>query len=330
MSEVKQTKDYCMRGTSVDGSVKLWIANTTELCEEARKNHDAWSVAAAALGRLLTAGAFFGLGLKGEDTITLRVDGDGPLGSLVVVGNAQGQVRGYVSNPHVDIPRKEDGKLDVGTAVGAGTLSVIKDMGLGEPYCGNVPLVSGEIGDDIARYLLDSEQVASAVGLGVLVNPDGSIQAAGGFLVQLLPGADDKVISQLELNIANLIPVSQMIENGLTAEEMANEVMLGIPWQELERAALTYQCNCSREKISAALMSLGHHEIKAMIEDTGEAEIVCRFCGKKHFFDKTALEGILEEIDAKRFQEFAKSLSNQVELNTQQTTDVEVEHRAGE
>ncbi len=205
-------EDLCLRGVSEDGSVKLWLAQTTNLCEEGRRRHDAWSVGAAALGRLLTAGVFFGLNLKGEgDSVTLRVNGDGPLGSLAVVAEPDGAVRGFVANPQVDIDRRPDGKLDVGTAVGSGTLTVIKDMGFGQPYTGTVNLVTGEIGDDVAQYYLESEQTPAAVGLGVRIAPAGTVEAAGGFLLQVLPHADEQVIKQLELNLANLVPVSQMV-----------------------------------------------------------------------------------------------------------------------
>lgn len=307
-------KDFCMRAISMDGSVKLWIAKTTDLCEEARKNHDCWSVAAAALGRLLTAAAFFGQNLKGDDDVTLKIDGDGPLGTLVAVANAKGELRGYVANPQVDIPRKSAGKLDVGAAVGNGTLSVIKDMGFGDPYVGTVPLATGEIGDDISRYFVDSEQIPTATGVGVKVAPDGSVEAAGGFLLQLLPNADESVVNQLELNIANLVPVSTMIADGWTAEEIANDIMLGVPYKMLETNSLVYKCNCSHEKISAAIMSLGYKEVKAILEEQGEAEVICRFCGKKHHFDKSELQNILAELDKQRFKNFAESLMNQVNL----------------
>ena len=309
-----ENKDYCMRAISEDGSVKLWIARTTNLCEEARKNHDCWSVAAAALGRLLTAAAFFGQNLKGDDDVTIKVDGDGPLGSLVAIANAKGELRGYVANPQVDIPRKNQGKLDVGSAVGKGYLSVIKDMGLGEPYVGTVPLVTGEIGDDISRYLLDSEQIPSATGVGVKVAPDGAVIAAGGFLMQVLPNAAEKTIQQLELNIANLVPVSTMIADGWTAEEIANDIMLGVPYKTLETKELTYKCNCSHEKISAAIMSLGYKEVKAILEEQGEAEVVCRFCGKKHYFGKDELKAIVDELDKERFKQFVQNLNTQVDL----------------
>lgn len=313
---MENSKDFCMRAISMDGSVKLWVAKTTNLCEEARKNHDCWSVAAAALGRLLTAAAFFGQNLKGDDDVTLKIDGDGPLGSLVAVANARGELRGYVGNPQIDIPRKTTGKLDVGAAVGRGSLSVIKDMGFGDPYVGTVPLATGEIGDDISRYFVDSEQIPTATGVGVKVAADGSVEAAGGFLLQLLPNADEKTIQQLEFNVANLVPVSTMIADGWTAEEIANDIMLGVPYKTLEVNDLIYKCNCSHEKLSAAIMSLGYKEVKAILEEQGEAEVVCRFCGKKHYFPKEELKEILDELDRERFKNFVAGLQNQVDLQT--------------
>ncbi len=306
-----------MRGVSEDGSVKLWLAKTTNLCEEGRKRHDAWSVAAAALGRLLTAGVFFGLNLKGEgDSVTLRINGDGPLGSLAVVAEPDGAVRGFVANPQVDIARRADGKLDVGGAVGRGTLTVIKDMGFGEPYSGTVDLVTGEIGDDITQYYLESEQTPAAVGLGVRIAPGGCVDAAGGFLLQVLPHADEMVIKQLELNISNLLPVSQMVADGLTLEEMANEVMLGVPWRELERRPLVYRCSCSRERLRGALLSLGYKQLKELWQEKAEAdeptELVCRFCGEKYYFSPAELKEMVDELDRERFQRFAASLQNQI------------------
>lgn len=305
--------DYCLRGISEDGSVKLWLANTTNLCEEGRRRHDAWSVAAAALGRLMTAGVFFGLNLKGEkDSVTLRIDGDGPLKTLAVVAEADGAVRGFVAEPHVDIPRRSDGKLAVGAAVGQGQLTVIKDMGFGAPYSGTVDLATGEIGDDIAKYYLESEQTPAAVGLGVQISPEGTVAAAGGFQLQVLPHADEMVIKQLELNLANLIPVSQMVADGFTLEEMANEVMLGVPWRELDRHPLEYRCSCSRERMRGALVSLGYKEMKALSEEKDEVEIVCRFCGEKYLFGKEELAEIVKELDAERFRRFAASLQNNI------------------
>lgn len=311
------SKDYCLRGVSEDGSVKLWLAQTTNLCEEGRRRHDAWSVAAAALGRLLTAGVFFGLNLKGEDdSVTLRINGDGPLRSLAVVAEADGAVRGFVAEPHVELERRPDGKLNVGGAIGQGTLTVIKDMGFGEPYSGTVNLVTGEIGDDIAEYFLESEQTPAAVGLGVLIAPEGSVAAAGGFMLQLLPHADEQVVKQLEFNLANLLPVSKMVAEGFTLTEMANEVMLGVPWRELERSLLAYRCSCSKERLHDALLAVGYKQLKELYEDkahTGEAaEVVCRFCGEKYYFEPGELKMMVDELDRERFRSFAASLSNQV------------------
>ncbi len=321
-----EQQDYCLRGVSEDGSVKLWLAQTTNLCEEGRRRHDAWSVAAAALGRLLTAGVFFGLNLKGEgDSVTLRVNGDGPLGSLAVVAEPDGAVRGFVANPQVDIARRSDGKLDVGGAVGRGTLTVIKDMGFGEPYTGTVDLVSGEIGDDVTQYYLESEQTPAAVGLGVRIAPGGAVDAAGGFLLQVLPHADEKVIKQLEFNISNLLPISQMVANGLTLTEMADEVMLGVPWRELARAPLAYRCSCSQERLRGALLSLGYKQLKELWQEKEQAgeqtELVCRFCGEKYYFTPSELKEMVDELDKERFKRFAASLQNQIVSAVEQTQE---------
>ena len=311
--------DYCLRGVSEDGSVKFWLAQTTELCEEGRRRHDAWSVAGAALGRLLTAGVFFGQNLKNEsDSVTLRINGDGPLGALTVVAEPNGCVRGFVGAPHLDIPRREDGHLAVGAAIGKGTLTVIKDMGWGEPYSGTVGLVSGEIAEDVVEYFLESEQTPTAMGLGVSISADGTVGAAGGFMLQVLPQADDKVIKQLELNLANLPPVSQMIANGLTLTEMGEEIMLGVPWRELTRSPLRYRCTCSRERLRGALISMGYHELKELWEDkkaeNAAAEVVCRFCGEKYQFAPDELDEMVQELDRERFRSFAAGLRNQIDL----------------
>ena len=317
---VKSKADFCLRGVSEDGSVKLWLAQTTQLCEEGRRRHDVWSVGAAALGRLLTAGVFFGQNLKNEkDNVTLRINGDGPLGSLAVVAEANGAVRGFVANPHVEVPRSADSNLAVGPAIGKGTLTVIKDMGFGEPYSGTVELVTGEIGDDIAEYFVESEQTASAVGLGVQIAPEGTVSAAGGFLLQVLPHADEMVIKQLEFNIANLPSVSQMVADGFTLEEMGNEIMLGVPWRELSRIPLTYRCTCSKERLRGALISLGYKELKSLYEEKlaagEETEVLCRFCGEKYRFNTDELKEMVDDLDRERFRRFAESLKNQIDLS---------------
>lgn len=292
-------KDSCLRGISLDGGIKVWAANTTNICNEIRKRHDTMPIATAALGRLATGALFFGLNQKGEDTVTLRMDGDGELGALIAVANAHGEVKAYVNNPHVETIEKHKGKLDVGQAVGKGMLTVIKDLGFGEPYGGSVPIVTGEIGDDLVSYLYLSEQVPSSMGLGVLIDTDLSVKAAGGFLVQLMPNVEDKVISQLELNIELLPPVSNMLENELTLKEMINELMLGIEWKELETDELEFACDCSKERMSKALISLGAEELEEIIEDGEKCEMNCRFCGEKHVFSVDELKDLVIEINSK-------------------------------
>ena len=324
--------DYCLRGVSEDGSVKIWLAATTNLCEEGRRRHDAWSVAGAALGRLLTAGVFFGQNLKNEqDSVTLRINGDGPLGALTVVAAADGTVRGTVGAPHLELPRRADGHLAVGDAVGKGTLTVIKDMGFGEPYSGTVELLSGEIGDDIAEYFVESEQTPAAVGLGVQIAPDGTVGAAGGFMLQVLPHADEMTVKQLELNLANLPSVSQMVADGLTLPEMGNEIMLGVPWRELSRTPLSYRCTCSRERLRGALISMGYKELKALYDEKqaedAPAEVVCRFCVEKYQFTPAELKQMVDELDRERFRRFADSLKNQMSAALEQQ-DVAAEQAA--
>ncbi len=289
-------KDYCLRGITTDGQIRYMAALTTGLCEEARRRHDTWPVATAALGRLLTAGAFFGLNLKGQDTVTLRIEGDGPLESLVVVADAQGALRGYVAEPHVELAREVPGKLPVGKGVGEhGTLYVLKDLGLKEPYSGSVGLLSGEIADDIACYLLESEQIPAAVALGVQVLPDGSVGAAGGYLFELLPGASKKAMELLEKNIMAQPPVSKMLELGLLPEDMVAHILSGIAYQELERTELHFSCNCNRERLAEVLLSIGKEELASLYREQGEAEAVCRFCGEKYYFSGGDLKALLAE-----------------------------------
>ena len=288
--------DYCVRGVTADGSIRYKAAATTGLCEEARKRHDTWPVVTAALGRLLTAASFFGLNLKGDDTVTLRVEGGGPTGVLLAVAQADGKVRGYVQEPHVDLERDVPGKLPVGKAVGdEGYLYVIKDLGLKEPYTGSVQLLSGEIGDDVACYLLESEQVPAAVALGVLVNPDGSVGAAGGYMIELLPGATEEAAQRLEENIMSLPKVSQMLESGLTPEEIISKVLAGLELEELERVPLQFQCTCSRQRLAGVLVSLGKEELERLIQEGEGAEAVCRFCGEAYRFSQQELEQLYEQ-----------------------------------
>ncbi|MGI6066472.1 MAG: Hsp33 family molecular chaperone HslO [Bacillota bacterium] len=288
--------DYCIRATAADGQLRCWAASTTDLCEEARKRHDTYPTATAALGRVLTAGVMMGLNLKGEDLLTIRVNGDGPLGSIVVTANARGTVRGYVQNPHTHLPSKAPGKLDVGGAVGKnGLLYVTKDLGLKEPYTGSSPLVSGEIAEDLTRYFAESEQTPSAVALGVLVETDNSVRAGGGYMVQLMPGATDEVVSLLEENIGSVPPVSQMIAVGLTPEEVAARVLKGMDFSVLDKSKVEFQCNCSRERLEWVLKGIGKDDLASLMEQ-GEAEITCHFCNEKYHFSKEDLERIVKEV----------------------------------
>lgn len=293
--------DYCIRATAAEGQVRLWTADTTGLCEEARRRHDTYPTATAALGRVLTAAVIMGLNLKGEDILTMRVSGDGPLGSVVATANARGLVRGYVQNPHIHLPSKAPGKLDVGGAVGKnGFLYVTKDLGLKEPYTGSVPLVSGEIGEDVTRYFTESEQTPSAVSLGVLVETDNSVRAAGGFIVQLMPGVTEEVISQVERNIRLAPPVSQMVDDGLTPEEIAERVLDGMKISILDKTPAVFQCTCSRERLEWVLKGMDTKELKSILTEQGNAELICRFCNEKYMFSDEDLKILIDEVERKK------------------------------
>jgi molecular chaperone Hsp33 len=288
--------DYCIRATAAKGQVRCWAAMTTALCEEARKRHDTYPVATAALGRLLTAGVMMGLNLKGEDTLTLRVEGDGPIGSIIVAADAAGKVRGYVQNPHIHVPGKVPGKLNVGGAVGIkGFLYIVKDLGLKDTYTGTVSLVNGEIGEEITRYFTESEQIPSAVALGVLVETDNSVRASGGYIVQLMPGASEETILQLEKNISKAPPVSQMVDEGLLPEEIAEKILEYLDPQVLEQVPVKFQCQCTRERLVRVLKAIGLAELESLLKEEGQAEITCSFCGEKYLFSAEDLQEIINE-----------------------------------
>lgn len=287
--------DQLTKAMTRDGFLRIYAVVSTETCNTAQKYHQLSPVASAALGRLLAAGQLMGSMLKNKDaSLTLQLKGDGPLGTVLVSADACGDAKGYVSNPMVDIPLKKNGKLDVGAAVGKGTLSVIKDLKLKEPYIGQIPIQTGEIGDDLAFYFMQSEQVPSVVGLGVLVDRDYSIKCAGGFIIQVMPDCDEKTLSKIENSIKNMMNVTEMLEKGMDSIEMIRYVMLGFDVEILETNPVRYHCNCSEERMERALISLGKKELREMIEDTGEAEIVCHFCNHAYVFDKSRLK-MLEE-----------------------------------
>ena len=289
--------DKLVRGSSMDGTIRVFAAVTTELVNEAKRIHDTSATASAALGRLLTAAAIMGAQLKSEsDSVTLQINGDGPLGMLVAVTDSNSRVRGYVENPHADLPPKSVGKLDVGGAVGQGFLSIIRDLGLKEPYIGRTPLVSGEIAEDITYYYAKSEQIPTAVALGVLVDTDLSIKAAGGYMIQLMPEATDATAERLTEIIEHLPSVTKMIDDGMSAEDIAFAVTNGFDMTvENKHIEPKYECKCSRERMERALISLGKDELRSLIDEQGEAEMGCRFCDRKYVFDKAELTELYDK-----------------------------------
>lgn len=290
-------EDHIIKATT-EGGVRAFAIVTTNLVEEARKRHDCSPVAIAALGRTMTAALILAANLKTDESITVRIAGDGPSGEIVADAHASGIVRGYVRNPHVDMPLR-DGKLDVGGAVGHGQISVTRFTGLKQPFTGSADLVSGEIAEDVTNYLYVSEQTPSSVALGVLVDPELSVAAAGGFMVQALPDADDEVLVQIEKNIAALPPLSKLISEGLDGQGIINLLFANLPVTLHEEAPVEFKCPCSHERIQNVLVSLGEDEIKDMIETDGQAEICCHFCGEKYQFARTDLEEVVAIIKAK-------------------------------
>lgn len=284
------------RALSGDGSVMAMAIDSTDIASRIEEIHHTSAVMTAAAGRLATAASMMGLLLKGEgDSVTLRLDGDGPAGVLIAVADSNGNVKAYPENPVVELPLNSKGKLDVAGAVGKnGFLSVIKDLGLKEPYSGQVPIVSGEIAEDITNYFAVSEQTPTVCALGVLVNPDLTVRAAGGFLVQLLPFADENTISTLEKNIRDIPPVSSMIDQGITPEKICMRVLEGLEPQITGNCNPSYHCDCSRERVQRAVISLGRQQLSQLIEEDHGTEVCCHFCGKKYRFSEEELKEILQ------------------------------------
>lgn len=289
-------KDYLIKALAYDGNIRVYAARTTATVSEAQRRHQTWRTASAALGRSITAGVMMGAMLKGEDKLTIKIDGGGPIGIILVDSNAKGEVRGYVSNPQVDFEANEHGKLDVRRAVGTtGTLTVVKDLGLRDFFSGQVPLVSGELGEDFTYFFATSEQVPSSVGVGVLVNPDDTILAAGGFILQLMPGIEEAAIVKLEERLKTIPPISKLIERGLTPEEIVEELFGKEHVKVLETMPVKFQCSCSKERFSDAIVSLGEAEIRDMIEEDGKAEAHCHFCNERYQFSKDELEQLIKD-----------------------------------
>lgn len=273
---------------SQDGGAFCMAVNSTDMAAQAEQYHKTSAVMTAALGRLLTAASMMGMLLKGEkDSVTLRLAGNGPAGVLIAVSDSRGNVKAYTGNSVVELPLNVHGKLDVSGAVGKeGTLTVIKDLGLKEPYIGQTPIVSGEIAEDITHYFAVSEQTPTVCALGVLVNPDLTVQAAGGFLLQLLPGAEDGMIDRLEKNIEGLPPVSRMIADGITPEEICRKALDGFSPELLDMQTAEYRCDCSRQRVERALKSLGKAELEQMAEEQETIQVECHFCDKKYIFSR--------------------------------------------
>lgn len=283
--------DYLIKALAYDGKVRAYAVKSTETVGEAQRRHYTWPTASAALGRTMSAGLMMGAMLKGDQKLTIKISGGGPLGPILVDSNTKGEVRGYVTNPQTHFDLNEHGKLDVRRAVGTdGYLNVIKDIGMRENFTGSVPLVSGELGEDFTYYFAVSEQTPSAVGVGVLVNPDNSILAAGGFIIQLMPGTDDATISIIENHIKSIPPVSKLIEKGLSPEELLFEILGEENVKILETVPVSFHCTCSKERFGNAIISLGAEEITQMIEEDGKAEAHCHFCNERYQYSKEELE----------------------------------------
>lgn len=290
--------DYIIRAAADDGSIRAFACLTKDTVNEAFLHHKTSPVATAALGRLLTAAAMMGAMLKGEkDVVTLQLTGNGPIGRVLAVTDSKSNVKGYVGNPQVDLPLNSAGKLDVGGAVGLdGFLTVITDIGMKEPYIGKIPLVTGEVGDDLTKYFAVSEQVPSAVGLGVLVDKDYTVKTSGGFIIQVMPEATDDDITRLENNLKNVNSVTSLFDEGKSPEDILEILLEGFDYHITEKTDTKYYCDCSRERVERAIISLGAEEVRKIIDEDGKAELSCHFCSKKYNFGKEELEALYEEM----------------------------------
>ncbi|GAA0609194.1 redox-regulated molecular chaperone HslO [Virgibacillus siamensis] len=285
--------DYIVKATALNGMVRAYAATTTNTVGETQRRQDTWATASAALGRAVTITAMMGAMLKGDDTLTVKVEGNGPMGAIVADGNAVGTVRGYVTNPHVDFDLNDNGKLDVARAVGTeGNISVVKDLGLKDYFTGSVPIVSGEIGEDFTYYFANSEQIPSAVGAGVLVNPDQSILSSGGFIVQVMPGASEDSIAALEDKIQNFPAISNLIREGNSPEQILERLFGQEEVKIHETLPVEFKCKCSKERLENAIIGLGSDEIQKMIEEDHGAEATCHFCNEKYQFTEEELEAL--------------------------------------
>ena len=288
--------DYVIRATAADGQIRAFAATARDLVEEARRAHNTSPVATAALGRLMTAAVMMGYDMKGDkDLVAIKIQGDGPIGGLTVTADSHGNVKGYAFNPSVMLPPNAKGKLDVGGALGVGVLSVIRDIGLKEPYVGQTILVSGEIAEDLTYYYATSEQTPSSVGLGVLMNKDNTVRQAGGFILQLMPGASETVIGGLERRIAEVDSVTSLMDVGNTPETILQYILGDFGLEINDKNPARFFCNCSKSRVAKALISLGRKELGEMIQDGRPVEVNCDFCGRSYVFAVEELQELLEQ-----------------------------------
>lgn len=289
--------DILVRGQSTDGAIRIFVAVTTDLVNEAQRIHNTLPVATAALGRTLTAAAIMGQNLKNDtDSVTIQFRGDGPLGNMVAVTDNKSRVRGYVVNPFVELPLNAAGKLDVGGAVGAGQLNIITDLSLKEPYCGQVPIMTGEIAEDLTYYYAKSEQIPTAIGLGVLVGTDNKAEAAGGFMIQLMPEATEEVAGIIEDRMSEVPPITKMLSDGMSAEDILFYLTEGFSViMQNEGITPEYQCKCSRDRMKSAVISVGKKEIESIIREDGKCDVECQFCNSKYTFEKDELLEMYEK-----------------------------------
>lgn len=288
--------DYMIRATAANGQIRAFAATTRELVEFARSTHNTSPVATAALGRLLTAGAMMGVMMKGEkDLLTIKIQGNGPIEGLTVTADSRGNVKGYAFNPQVMLPPNAQGKLDVGGALGIGVLSIIKDIGLKDPYVGQTELVTGEIAEDLTYYFATSEQTPSSVALGVLMNKDNTVRQAGGFILQLLPGASEEVIDCLEKKLAEITSITALLDAGSTPEMILEHVLGQFGLEILDKLPAAFSCNCSRERIEKALISVGKKELQEMIDEGKTIEVNCHFCNKHYPVTVEELKQLFEQ-----------------------------------
>lgn len=288
--------DYIIRASAANNQIRAFTALTRDLVEHARTIHNTSPIATAALGRLLTAGAMMGIMMKGEnDLLTLQIKGEGPIGGLTVTATSKGTVKGYVNNPGVMLPPSSKGKLDVGGAIGEGMLTVIRDLGLKEPYVGQTKLISGEIAEDLTYYYATSEQVPSSVALGVLMNNDNTVRHAGGFIIQLMPFADEQVIGKLEENLSKIEGVTDLLNKDMTLEMILEQLLGEFDLEILDKSPTAFECNCSKERVEKAVISIGRKDIQEMINDNEPVEVNCHFCNNNYIFSIKELEGLLSK-----------------------------------